>query len=61
MQGEDLLKAKLQQAEAECERLRAENAKLKTRLGDNACSDIRPILAPKAPASSSAPYRLLHS
>ncbi len=28
MQGEDLLKAKLQKAEAECERLREENARL---------------------------------
>ena len=35
MQDEYLLKAKLQRAEAECERLRAENAGLKARLGDS--------------------------
>jgi superfamily II DNA or RNA helicase len=34
MQGEDLLKAKLQKAEAQCERLRAENTQLRLRVGE---------------------------
>ena len=36
MQGDDILKAELKQAIAECERLRAENSQLKARLGDSA-------------------------
>ena len=35
MQGDDILKAELKQAIAECERLRAENAQLKARFGDS--------------------------
>src|SRR5450432_672639 len=35
MQDDAILKAELQQAIAECERLRAENARLKARLGDS--------------------------
>src|SRR3989442_12238569 len=49
MQDEYLLKAKLQRAEAECERLRAENAGLKARLGDSP----KPALVPDARLSTS--------
>jgi len=35
MYGEEILKAELQQAIAECERLGAENAQVKSRLGDS--------------------------
>jgi hypothetical protein len=35
MEDDDILKAELQQAIAECEELRAENAQLKARLGDS--------------------------
>ena len=49
MQDEDLLKAKLQQAEAGCERLRAENAGLKARLGDSP----KPAVVPAARLSTS--------
>jgi hypothetical protein len=49
MEDEDLLKAKLQQAEAECERLRAENAGLKARLVDSP----KPAVVPAARLSTS--------
>jgi hypothetical protein len=35
MHGNDRLRVELAKANAECERLRKENAKLRTRLGDN--------------------------
>ncbi len=42
MQGDDILKAELKQAIAECERLRAENAQLKARLGHS----LKPVATP---------------
>jgi hypothetical protein len=45
MQGDDILKAELKQAIAECERLRAENAHLKARFGDS----------PKTPTTPAVP------
>lgn len=45
MQGDDILKAELKQAIAECERLRAENAQLKARLSDS----------PKTPPTPAVP------
>ncbi|MDX6498266.1 MAG: hypothetical protein QOG23_1526 [Blastocatellia bacterium] len=45
MQGDDILKAELKQALAECERLRAENAQLKAaRLGDSPKPASRPVV-----------------
>jgi hypothetical protein len=45
MQGDDILKAELKQAIAECERLRAENAQLKAaRLGDFPKPASRPVV-----------------
>ncbi len=49
MQGDDILKAELKQAIAECERLRAENAQLKARLGDFP----KPAAAPDVPLPAS--------
>src|SRR5438132_2423217 len=49
MQADVILKAELQQAIAECERLRAENAQLKARLGDSP----RPAPTPIVPSATS--------
>ena len=51
MQGNDRLRAELAKANAECERLRKENAKLTRRLGDNAGRrGAPPIVSPNMPA-----------
>ena len=49
MQADDILKTELQQAIAECERLRAENAQLKARLGDSP----KPAPTPIVPSATS--------
>ena len=49
MQGDDILKAELKQAIAECDRLRAEIAHLKARLGDSP----KPVPLPVVPSAIS--------
>jgi superfamily II DNA or RNA helicase len=49
MQVDDILKAELKRAEAECERLRSENARLKARLGDSP----KPAATPAVPLATS--------
>ena len=44
MQSDDILKAELKQAIAECERLRAENAQLKIQLGDSPKTPTTPVV-----------------
>jgi superfamily II DNA or RNA helicase len=44
MQGDDILKAELKQAIAECQRLRAENAQLKARFGDSSKTPATPTV-----------------
>ncbi|MGH9956473.1 MAG: TOTE conflict system archaeo-eukaryotic primase domain-containing protein, partial [Pyrinomonadaceae bacterium] len=66
MQSDDHLRTELAEAKAECERLREENVKLRTRLGDNnARTDTRPIVAPKVPVpahkNSQAPQSVTNS